>query len=351
VKFAEIPRLEIFEHEPGRDPYDEKALDNIVATFSGEGKHGRIRAELNKTLNVPMVIGHEEDLKDSGIPAQGWVEDVWREGRKLIGRVVRVPREMADAIKNGSYRHVSAEIYKDFETLGSVLRRIACLGGDIPAKKSLGEIAVQTYAEDGTGLEFTRSFNRYAEGEEMKTAEEIQAEFDAYKAATEAKEKELAEEKATLEAKVAELTKTEEDGKDLAEKFSEMEMANKAQKGVIEDIRSKLKDLENTRLEESILTKATDLAREKNIYSEDIKKGWVEFAKALPADKVDAYFETLSNSVSKTVETGPAKARTEADDAAEKASQDKEYASFCDNNNVDPDKPGTFTREWFDKNC
>lgn len=350
MKFAEIPRLEIFEHEPGRDPYDEAALDNIVATFSGEGKHGLIREKLNKTLNVPMVIGHEEDLKDSGIPAQGWVAKVWREGRKIIGRVVRVPSEMAEAIKNKVYRHVSAEIYKDFDGIGPVLRRIAFLGGAIPAKKNLGEIAVQTYTEEG-GLEFTRSFNQYVEDPAMDPLEKLQADFDAYKVEREAAEKELAEENEALKAKVAELTTVADEKKDLAEKFSEMEMATKAQKGVLDGLRSELKDIQTTRCEEAILAKVADLAREKNIYSEDIKKGWVEFAKSLSTDKVDAYFETLSNSVSKTVDTGAAKARSEADDAVEKAAQDKEYASFCENNNVDPDKPGTFTREWFDKNC
>jgi hypothetical protein len=124
--------------------YTVRDLNDMVRNFN----------RLKGTLDVPVVIGHEEDQDFTGIPAVGWVERVWRVGPKLYADISQVFPAIADLIAAGAYRKLSVEIYDEppegIQATGKVLRRVAFLGGELPHLKSLGDLpqpAVSRYGE------------------------------------------------------------------------------------------------------------------------------------------------------------------------------------------------------------
>lgn len=92
-----------------------KDLDEIVANFN------------DKNPDVPLVIGHPR----IDAPAYGWVEALKREGDKLFAAYKDVAAEFAEWVKGGRYRTRSISL-KD-----NVLRHIGWLGGTPPAIKGL----------------------------------------------------------------------------------------------------------------------------------------------------------------------------------------------------------------------
>ncbi|HVR06912.1 MAG TPA: hypothetical protein VMW75_02595 [Thermoanaerobaculia bacterium] len=195
--FAEsitLPEQEIFATgtHRGKD-YTHRDLDEMVANFK------RFSTGKKPLLRVPAVIGHEENqefLDRSDLPAAGWMTDVTnvkekcpdcggsgkmsvrdRESQgqgtlmddhgqapcpRCVGTGVAstakatfkdVPRQVARLLKRRAYATVSAEIYdKPPEGIpgeGKCFRRVAFLGGEIPALKSLDDINdLYEHAED-----------------------------------------------------------------------------------------------------------------------------------------------------------------------------------------------------------
>lgn len=92
-----------------------KDLDEIVANFN------------DKNPDVPLVIGHPR----TDAPAYGWVKAVKREGDKLFAAYKDVAAEFAEWVKDGRYKTRSISL-KD-----NVLRHIGWLGGTPPAIKGL----------------------------------------------------------------------------------------------------------------------------------------------------------------------------------------------------------------------
>jgi hypothetical protein len=156
-------------------PYDHRQLDRVVSNFK------KFSSGRKPLLRVPLVVGHEEDqsyLENSGLPAAGWLTDVRNVKRvcercKGSGRLdgkpcegcagsgtastlkadfAEIPRQVKRLLDGKSYRTISAEIYPDspegIPGEGPMLRRIALLGGEIPAVKSLDDIpTVQEHSE------------------------------------------------------------------------------------------------------------------------------------------------------------------------------------------------------------
>lgn len=122
------------------DTYTEQDLDAMVEAFDKVG------------FKPPIKAGHQdaqEDEKTSrrvfGEPALGYVRRIYRNGKKLLADLTKVPRRFADLIKAGSYSRISAEVYwaysnHDGEKLPRVLKAISFLGADIPALTNLKEI-------------------------------------------------------------------------------------------------------------------------------------------------------------------------------------------------------------------
>lgn len=138
--FARLEGAEIFAAGKwnGLD-FSEDDLDKIVQSFEFFGLSG----------TIPLKFGHNDDqpLTD-GQPALGWVDRIWRDGKKLFADFRDVPQVVYNAIKNGSYKHVSVELLRDV-TAGTrvvplVLDAVALLGADAPAVGTLKDLQALT---------------------------------------------------------------------------------------------------------------------------------------------------------------------------------------------------------------
>jgi hypothetical protein len=155
---GEIKRLEIFgagSWKPGNGnvvTIAESDLDDIVANFDA----------LNGTNIVKphLKLGHTEAQKwfgqSVGIPTLGWIDRVWREGKKLFADISHVPDALLGMIRTGRYHNVSAEVFPPGviehagRKFGSVLSAVAILGTEMPAVKDLAGLASALYADQFT---------------------------------------------------------------------------------------------------------------------------------------------------------------------------------------------------------
>jgi len=115
--------------------FTDEDLDGIVRAFEALGLAGRIPLKLGHNAEQPMTDGQ---------PSLGWVERIWREGKKLLADFRDVPAIVYEAIRNGRYKHVSVELLRDVQAatgmLPLVLDAVALLGADIPAVSSLRDL-------------------------------------------------------------------------------------------------------------------------------------------------------------------------------------------------------------------
>ncbi|MCS7015609.1 MAG: hypothetical protein NZM42_05740 [Gemmatales bacterium] len=126
-------------------------LEQIAENFE------RFSRTVPPVIRPPVVLGHEEDqswLRQSGLPAAGWVHDVWRDGRRLLAHFSEVPALVAQLINQRAYRQVSVELYRDFEHEGRhygwTLRRVALLGGELPAVRGLADLPRAEFTDPET---------------------------------------------------------------------------------------------------------------------------------------------------------------------------------------------------------
>lgn len=135
-------------------PFTEADLDAMVT------------ASQELPMRRPVVIDHDDKqtmLKRSGVPAAGWVENLRREGDKLLGDLKSVPEKLASLIRAGAYRTRSAEIYRQYvygeKVYPLVFKALALLGGKMPEVKTLDDIVAlygegaETVAFEEAGLE------------------------------------------------------------------------------------------------------------------------------------------------------------------------------------------------------
>lgn len=138
MKYGELNGVEIFAtgvHRNKKFTADE--IDEIVANFP----------KFKAIVQPPMVLGHDENqeiLQNSGLPALGWAQKIYRDGEKLRGDFSDVPDVVKLAIQKKRYKRISAEIYPNFEEGGKghglMLRRVGLLGADIPEVKNLADV-------------------------------------------------------------------------------------------------------------------------------------------------------------------------------------------------------------------
>lgn len=135
---------------------------------------------LRSLVDVPLKFGHNPEQKmTDGMPALGWVDDVWVKSGKVMARFVDMPQIVFEAIKAKRYKNVSIEglfdvKHKDKE-YGFVLTAVALLGVDMPAVNTLNDL--QTYLSASNDLQFASAvnFSINDEGESQMTPEEIAA--------------------------------------------------------------------------------------------------------------------------------------------------------------------------------
>jgi hypothetical protein len=128
------------------DPYTEDDLDAMVSAFSVAG------------INPPLKLGHADAQKffgqKDGAPALGWVERIYRRGKKLLADMKDVPEALYGLIREKKYRKVSAEIYWNFKggdgtVFPRALKAVALLGADMPAVSNLEDLQAALFGEKG----------------------------------------------------------------------------------------------------------------------------------------------------------------------------------------------------------
>lgn len=137
---------------------NEDDLDSIVSAFNTLGMAGR----------VPLKLGHDgPDARDdpSSQYAMGWVQRVWREGKKMLADF-DVPQRVYNAIKEKMLKFNSVELLKDVQAgnrqIPYVLDAVAMLGADQPAVGVLKEMqaslmARRSFLRSGGRVTLTRN--------------------------------------------------------------------------------------------------------------------------------------------------------------------------------------------------
>lgn len=192
------------------DRYDPSDLDKMVAAYN----------ETSSIYQPKIKLTHEHP---KGWPAVGWMENVRRQGNKIIADLKGIPKKVFDAIKAGGYRSKSAEILWNVVVDGKkhpyFLKAVALLGVDMKGVESISDMMASLYSSDGGEA---RAYKSEAPEGESKTYDlEKKEDTDMDRIA------ELTQDLATANAK---LTASEENVK----KFSKE----------IEDLKAKVADAE-----------------------------------------------------------------------------------------------------------
>lgn len=117
----------------------------------------------NDKLNYepPVKLGHDENqkiLQADGYPAAGWINSLKASGDKLVATFKAVPKKLAEIIKAGGYKKVSAEFYQNYEIGGKVypwvLKAVSLLGADVPAVKTIADIQALYSEQDAPYIVF-----------------------------------------------------------------------------------------------------------------------------------------------------------------------------------------------------
>lgn len=147
---ATISNLEIFgagthNASTGKVTVSEQDLDAMVDAFAA--------FQSTNVVKPHLKLGHEESQKwfgqKQGFPSLGWIDKVWRVGKKLFADISDVPEVLVDMIRQGRYHNVSAEVYMDIEHDGKkfshVLSAVALLGVEMPAVSDLAGLAAALF--------------------------------------------------------------------------------------------------------------------------------------------------------------------------------------------------------------
>lgn len=150
-----IQRLEIFgagahDASTGKLVVSIEDLDHIVEAFEALKDSNIVKPHLK--------LGHAEAQKwfgqKDGIPALGWITQVWREKDKLLANVENVPQALLDMIRARRFHNVSAEVLwrRAVEFNGKsfprVLTAVALLGVEMPAVKDLAGLAEALFTNE-----------------------------------------------------------------------------------------------------------------------------------------------------------------------------------------------------------
>lgn len=162
-----VARLHIFragQHTSG---------NGITRTYSAAELAACAAAYDPARFAAPLVIGHPQN----NTPAYGWVARLVAEGIDLFADVEAIDPLLADAIKVGMYRKISASLYLAESPANPVpgvlyLRHVGLLGGAAPAVKGLTPV---TLAEADGVAEYTEAFefcrNQSEQGETAMSVE------------------------------------------------------------------------------------------------------------------------------------------------------------------------------------
>lgn len=205
----ELRNVEIFAAgKHNGDEYTSADLDAMVEAFNA------------LDFKPALRIGHAAPGEnESETPAVGWIENVRREGSKLVADFVNVADEAMQAIRRKAFTRVSAEIFWNFERAGRkfarVLKAVALLGVGIPGVAGLKPLAAEFAAMfgDAKAKAYTADLSYPHEKESDMDKDEVAriAREAATAATAEAEKKFAAELKTEREARLAAEKKHGED--------------------------------------------------------------------------------------------------------------------------------------------
>jgi len=180
------------------DKYDTNDLGKMVEAFR-ETKQG---------VRPFLKLGHDDDqkmLQKDGLPAAGWIEDIYVKGDKLLADFSDIPEKVYKLIKSKAYRKVSCEIFYNIcigeKKYQYLLGAVALLGANTPGVMNLADIlsqyknrkseGIRVYQENALEIK-TVSFSNRKDSRMEKTENEIKLELEL-KALKEASEKQAEE--------------------------------------------------------------------------------------------------------------------------------------------------------------
>ena len=209
----EIKGVEIFSTGTWNgDKYTEQDLDDMVQAF--KENEGNFRPYLK--------LGHNEDQKliqQDGLPAAGWIGNIYRKGEKLIADFVDIPQKIYELIQKGAYKKVSSEIYWDIDIKGKkfkkLLSAVALLGADTPAVMNLADILAMY------GFNDFNAIKSYATDQNEVTLKQYDYQSKEYEMAEDQKEDKVMEEKKDMKEENDPMADMKEELKALKAKLSE----------------------------------------------------------------------------------------------------------------------------------
>ena len=185
-KWIEIARTGTFKDSLGRDQ-----------TFTREDLSAIAMAYKPEMREAPLVFGHP---KSDAAPAFGWVQKLKTEGSKLLALVAHVPEKVKEIVANKHYRHVSMSLMSDRVTL----RHVGLLGAAQPAIDGLQAVELSKELNEGgdaVTVDFaatdTTAQGDKAMGEELER--ELRDQLDAKKTRADQLEKDLGTTRQTAE--------------------------------------------------------------------------------------------------------------------------------------------------------
>lgn len=115
-------------------------LDEMVKAFEENKDH----------IRPFLKLGHSDEqelLKAEGLPAAGWVENIYRKGDKLMADFFDMPNKIYQLVMKKAYRKVSCEIYTNCQIKDKKYKRlvgaVALLGAETPGVMNLDDILAQ----------------------------------------------------------------------------------------------------------------------------------------------------------------------------------------------------------------
>jgi|GEM_PF-4489428 len=291
----ELNGVEVFSvgQHKGRE-FSSEDLQRIVDNFNAT----------REEIKPPMKTGHRNTIANSsGMPALGWVTNVYTDGNKIKADFENVPAKIGDLIKAGAYRRVSIELLPEYtdtegELYNDVLVGVALLGSELPQVKNLEDVDSVFSGDFAEDIEnekevFTMEYNHNDEGGENVEFEEIVSAIEG-----------LSEEEKLELAEACEFTSEEETEEESEEEVSEFSDEVQAE---LEKRDQKIRELERKHREQRInefidsavqegklLDKQTDSVRE--ILEVPTVDEFSEESEAL-IDKVEGFINSLQPQV------------------------------------------------------
>lgn len=178
----EIKGVEIFSAGVWNDnPYTVDDLHEMVKAFNENSTGARPYLKLGHDPKQRVLKKALEYEEHDGMPAAGWVKNLYVVGEKLLADFFDIPEKIFKLIEQKTYRKVSSEIFHNIsigeKKYGKMLAAVALLGADNPGVMNLNDIMSVFNKFEGTydkvtidkELEFTMDSERLTPKGEKKS--------------------------------------------------------------------------------------------------------------------------------------------------------------------------------------